>query len=108
MVAESPSIAVLGAGAWGTALAAAARRAGRTVALWAREADVREAIAGRGENTPFLPGIRLPAGLSLPDDPAAAAAEAGIVLLAAPAQHLRQQLALIAPAVKPLVHENMT
>ncbi len=101
MVAESPSIAVLGAGAWGTALAAAARRAGRTVALWAREADVREAIAGRGENTPFLPGIRLPAGLSLPDDPAAAAAEAGIVLLAAPAQHLRQQLALIAPAVKP-------
>lgn len=101
MVAEFPSIAVLGAGAWGTALAAAARRAGRTVALWAREADVREAIAGRGENTPFLPGIRLPAGLSLPDDPAAAAAEAGIVLLAAPAQHLRQQLALIAPAVKP-------
>lgn len=101
MVAEYRSIAVLGAGAWGTALAVAAKRAGRDVALWAREPDVRAAIAGRGENTPFLPGIRLTPGLALPEDAAAAAAGADAVLLAAPAQHLRQQIALIAPAVKP-------
>ena len=101
MVAEFASIAVLGAGAWGTALAVAARRAGRDVSLWARESEVRQSISGRGENTPFLPGIRLPPGLALPEDAAEAAAAADAVLLAAPAQHLRQQIALIAPAVKP-------
>jgi glycerol-3-phosphate dehydrogenase (NAD(P)+) len=101
MVAAFRSIAVLGAGAWGTALAATARRAGRDVALWAREADVREAIAARGENTPFLPGIALPAGMTLPVDPAEAAAGADVILLAAPAQHLRAQISLISGAVKP-------
>ncbi|MFT3810419.1 MAG: NAD(P)H-dependent glycerol-3-phosphate dehydrogenase [Micropepsaceae bacterium] len=101
MVAAPSSITVLGAGAWGTALAAAAKRAGRRVALWAREAEVREAIAARGENTPFLPGIKLPAGLELPQDAAEAAAMAEAILLAAPAQHLRPMLAAIAPAVKP-------
>lgn len=101
MVAAPSSITVLGAGAWGTALAAAAKRAGRRVALWAREAEVREAIAARGENTPFLPGIKLPHGLELPEDAAAAAAGAEAILLAAPAQHLRPMLTAIAPAVKP-------
>jgi len=101
MPAAFRAIAVLGAGAWGTALAAAARRAGRDVALWAREAEVREAIQTRGENTQFLPGIQLPAGLTLPEDPARAVAEADAILLCAPAQHLRSQIALIAGAVKP-------
>lgn len=101
MTAPFQSIAVLGAGAWGTALAAAARRAGRNVALWAREAEVRDAIRQRGENTPFLPGIKLPSGLELPEDAAEAAAGADAILLAAPAQHLRSQIALIAGAVRP-------
>ena len=49
-------IAVLGAGAWGTALALAARTAGRTVTLWVREDDVLNDIhAGRGNR--FLPGV---------------------------------------------------
>ncbi len=101
MVAEFQSIAVLGAGAWGTALAVAAKRAGRHVALWAREPEVREAIATRGENTPFLHGIRLTPDLALPEDPIAAAAAADAILLAAPAQHLRSQIAAVAPAVRP-------
>lgn len=101
MVATFRSIAVLGAGAWGTALAAAARRAGRDVALWAREAEVRAAIEARGENTPFLPGIKLPRGMTLPVQAADAAAGADAILLAAPAQHLRAQVKLIAGAVKP-------
>ena len=101
MVAAPSSITVLGAGAWGTALAAAAKRAGRRVSLWAREAEVREAIAARGENTPFLPGIKLPAGLELPEDAAEAASNAEAILLAAPAQHLRPMLAAIAEGVKP-------
>lgn len=101
MVADYRSIAVLGAGAWGTALAVAAKRAGRNVALWAREPEVRAAIAARSENTPFLHGIRLPPDLDLPEDPRAAAAAADAILLAAPAQHLRRQIEAVASAVKP-------
>jgi glycerol-3-phosphate dehydrogenase (NAD(P)+) len=77
---------IVGGGAWGTALAATARRAGREVVLWAREAEVVEAINRSHENPLFLPGIRL--------DPAIRATasldeEADAVLLVVPAQHLR-------------------
>jgi glycerol-3-phosphate dehydrogenase (NAD(P)+) len=77
---------VVGGGAWGTALAATARRAGREVVLWAREAEVVDAINRSHENPLFLPGIRL--------DPAIRAThsldeEADAVLLVVPAQHLR-------------------
>jgi glycerol-3-phosphate dehydrogenase (NAD(P)+) len=77
---------LVGGGAWGTALAATARRAGREVVLWAREAEVVEAINRSHENPLFLPGIRL--------DPAIRATasldeEADAVLLVVPAQHLR-------------------
>ncbi len=56
-------IGIIGGGAWGTALAVTARRAGRDVILWAREAEVVEAINQRHENSLFLPGIvrRIPA-----------------------------------------------
>ena len=53
------SIGVVGAGAWGTALAATARRAGREVVLWAREEEVIASINGSGRNSLFLPEIQL-------------------------------------------------
>lgn len=49
-------LAIIGAGAWGTALAVTARRAGREVVLWAREAEVAQAINAGRENAAFLPG----------------------------------------------------
>lgn len=52
-------IGVAGAGAWGTALAATARRAGREVVIWAHEADVVETINKTHENSQFLPGVKL-------------------------------------------------
>jgi glycerol-3-phosphate dehydrogenase (NAD(P)+) len=52
-------IGVVGAGAWGTALAATARRAGRDVTIWAREADVVVSINGQGRNALFLPDVAL-------------------------------------------------
>jgi glycerol-3-phosphate dehydrogenase (NAD(P)+) len=80
-------IAVVGAGAWGTALANCAARAGRTVTLWARDpATVAAMVASR--ESPRLPGVRL-------DDRIAATgaiadvAHADAILLAIPAQHLR-------------------
>ena len=53
-------IAVLGAGAWGTALALAALRAGRKTTLWVREPDALASIHARRENR-FLPGVTMPA-----------------------------------------------
>lgn len=98
-------IGVIGAGAWGTALALTAARAGRTVRLWAREPDVVSAIRQSGINTPFLPGIRLPDSIEATGD-LAAVCDADAVLMVAPAQHLRTMLsamAAVAPAGIPLV-----
>ncbi|HEY4135581.1 MAG TPA: NAD(P)H-dependent glycerol-3-phosphate dehydrogenase [Alphaproteobacteria bacterium] len=81
-------IGVIGGGAWGTALAAAAVRAGRAVTLWAREPEVVADINAHHENRVFLPGVDLPESLVATGDLAAACA-ADAVLLVAPAQFLR-------------------
>lgn len=79
-------IAVLGAGAWGTALALAALAAGRKTTLWVREDDVLADIrAGRGNR--FLPGVNLPQNLIATGD-LAEAAQADALLLVVPAQVL--------------------
>ncbi|HYS45654.1 MAG TPA: NAD(P)-binding domain-containing protein, partial [Rhizomicrobium sp.] len=79
-------IAVLGAGAWGTALALAALAAGRKTTLWVREADVLADIAaGRGNR--FLPGVAIPAELEVTGD-VAQACKADALLLVVPAQVL--------------------
>ncbi len=81
-------LGVVGGGAWGTAVAVAAVRAGCRVTLWAREPDVVAAINRSHENPRFLPGIALPPALrATPHLAEAGAADA--VLLVAPAQHLR-------------------
>ncbi|MBW7851839.1 MAG: NAD(P)-dependent glycerol-3-phosphate dehydrogenase [Rhodospirillales bacterium] len=82
-------LAIIGAGAWGTALAVTARRAGREVVLWAREAEVARAINAGRENTAFLPGVQLPPGVVATTD-LADAAVADAIFLVTPAQHLRQ------------------
>jgi len=79
-------IAVLGAGAWGTALALAAHAAGRKTTLWVREDDVLASIRGGGENR-FLPGVTLPGDLSVTGD-LGEAAKADALLLVVPAQVL--------------------
>ncbi|MBT5779069.1 MAG: NAD(P)-dependent glycerol-3-phosphate dehydrogenase [Rhodospirillaceae bacterium] len=81
-------IVIVGAGAWGTALAAAAARAGRSVTLWAREEDVVVSINDARENARFLPGIALDAAITASGD-MAVLGSADLILLATPAQHLR-------------------
>ncbi|WP_192912495.1 NAD(P)H-dependent glycerol-3-phosphate dehydrogenase [Paracraurococcus ruber] len=90
-------LAILGAGAWGTALALQAARAGRQVALWARDADRAAAIAAAGENARYLPGAALPPGLLVTADLGAALAGAEAAILAVPAQHLRAMLPRLLP-----------
>jgi glycerol-3-phosphate dehydrogenase (NAD(P)+) len=79
-----PKIAVIGAGAWGTALAVLNARAGKHVTLWARDAAKAAAMRATGEN-PRLPGIILPENLTITHE----MPEADILLLAVPMQHLR-------------------
>jgi glycerol-3-phosphate dehydrogenase (NAD(P)+) len=89
------SIAVIGAGAWGTALAGVAARAGRTVILCARGAETAKAIAASRSN-PKLPGITLHTNIEVTEDVARAAA-ADAILIATPAQNLRAAIAALAP-----------
>jgi glycerol-3-phosphate dehydrogenase (NAD(P)+) len=81
-------IAVLGAGAWGTALANIAARAGRTVTLWTRNPDVLSALSEHCES-PYLPGVRLDQRVSATAT-LVSAAEADAVLLVVPAQAVRE------------------
>ncbi len=85
---------MIGAGAWGTALAIVAARAGRRVTLWAREPDVVASIKRDRENTRFLPGIALPDEIeATPNISEAAKGEA--LLMAVPAQHVRDTVLLL-------------
>jgi glycerol-3-phosphate dehydrogenase (NAD(P)+) len=93
---------VIGAGAWGTALASTLAGNG-PVKLWAREADVVAAIDVSRENPVFLPGIKLPAGITATTN-LADLVSCDIFLVVVPAQHLRAVLATAAiPATAPLV-----
>jgi glycerol-3-phosphate dehydrogenase (NAD(P)+) len=98
-------ISIIGAGAWGTALALAARRAGNDVTLWAYEADIVAAINDAHENTLYLPGFALDPAIRATAD-LAEAATADALLLAAPAQHMRTTIAPLAghlPPATPLI-----
>ena len=94
------SIGIIGGGAWGTALGLVALRAGRDPLLWAREADVVAVINGRRENSLFLPGVPLDPRFGATGDIGKTAAR-DVLLLAAPAQHLRATARALAPHVKP-------
>jgi glycerol-3-phosphate dehydrogenase (NAD(P)+) len=95
------NIGVIGAGAWGTALALAAAQAGRAVTLWAREPEVVEQIRATRENARFLPGVRLPEAITATGE-IEDAERADALLMVVPAQHLRASVAMLASA-KPLV-----
>ncbi len=95
------SVGVIGAGAWGTALAVAVARAGRQVTLWGRNyADLVE-MASRGENRNYLPGIRLTPVPRVTGD-LVDVTQNDILLLVLPAQEIRSLAPLIALSVRPL------
>jgi glycerol-3-phosphate dehydrogenase (NAD(P)+) len=105
MAVPFDSIGIVGGGAWGTALGQTLRQAGREVVLWARESEVVEEINTQHHNTPFLPGVALDAGLRATTNLAEIAAQA-VVLMVAPAQHVRavaNELARQLPAGTPVV-----
>ncbi|MBS0385584.1 MAG: NAD(P)-dependent glycerol-3-phosphate dehydrogenase [Proteobacteria bacterium] len=98
MTSAYSTVAVLGAGAWGTALAQVAAAAGRKVMIWAREPDVVESINGDRENALFLPGIALHPAVHATSS-LEAVAKAELILAAPPAQHMRAMLRSLKPHI---------
>ncbi len=82
------TLAVVGGGAWGTALATAAARAGRDVQLWVHETKVAEEINETNENKTYLPGIALDPAIKATSDMGNLIGT-DAYLLVPPAQHLR-------------------
>jgi glycerol-3-phosphate dehydrogenase (NAD(P)+) len=90
-------VAVLGAGSWGTALAALIARHGHAAVLWGRDAAVIEAIDQRHENPHYLPGIVLPDTLQATTDLAASLRDADLVLVVVPSHAFTETLHALAP-----------
>ncbi|RZL36585.1 MAG: glycerol-3-phosphate dehydrogenase, partial [Rubrivivax sp.] len=90
-------ISVLGAGAWGTALAIQAARAGHDVRLWGRDAEAVAQMRARRRNADYLPDSELPEHLGLTADRAEAVAHAadGLTIIATPMSGLRETLAAL-------------
>jgi glycerol-3-phosphate dehydrogenase (NAD(P)+) len=105
--AESPApagaqrTAVLGAGSWGTTFAKVIADAGHPVTIWARRQEVAEEIRVHGTNSAYLGDLALGAGVSATADARAALEGASTVVLAVPAQSLRDNLREFGAAIPP-------
>jgi glycerol-3-phosphate dehydrogenase (NAD(P)+) len=95
-----PSVAVIGAGAWGTTLASMCARRGPTV-IWAFEDDVAGEIDARRTNSVYLQGFELPAALRATRSMEEAMREADVVVVAVPSSYFRGVLEQAAPFVRP-------
>ena len=91
--------AVVGAGAWGTALADLLARNGHDVVLWAYEPDVVESVNVEHENRRFLPDAALDASLRATNSYTEALTRVELVCLATPSQHLRSIVRQAAPQI---------
>src|SRR5438552_840063 len=81
--------AVVGSGAWGTALACHLARLEHVVTMWAYEPEVAEEISTRHTNAVYLPDVALPESIRASADAAEVAASGDIVILVPPSSHLR-------------------
>jgi glycerol-3-phosphate dehydrogenase (NAD(P)+) len=95
-------IAVIGAGAWGTAIAMVlGRTGGHQVKLWAFEKEVCDSIAARRVNEPFLAGFLIPETVMVTNDLTSALERAEIVVSVMPSHHCRRVFTSMGPHLKP-------
>jgi len=99
VIARFSTAGVVGAGAWGTALAQLCARAGLDVTLWTREPELAAAIAETGRNDLYLPGVDLAVTIRATCDFADLSA-AGLILATPPAQYMRGVLESLAPHLR--------
>jgi len=100
-VTPPPEFGIVGAGAWGTALAQTLARAGRSVLLWGRDATLVRILNSRRENTRYLPGIPLLDGISFTDRLSEIAEAQHAILLVTPSQGLRSACLHLSPFLDP-------
>jgi len=93
------NVAVVGAGAWGTAFSIQLASKGHSVTLWVYEPELCRAMEETGENTLYLPGFSLPRGISFTNDPREAVEGADTIVLATPSFALRSTLTGIADLI---------
>ncbi|UCE64699.1 MAG: NAD(P)-dependent glycerol-3-phosphate dehydrogenase [Nitrospirota bacterium] len=94
------SISVIGAGAWGTALARLLASKGLKVSLWAYEQEVVDTIRSTRENSTYLPHFSLPDSLQVTGDLAASVKETDLILLAVPSHAMQNIVEQLHPALK--------
>ncbi len=102
--ADSPHaapLAVLGAGAWGTVIAALLSRNGHHVHLWTHRADHAEQMAAERHNDTYLPGLRLPATVAPMADLRAAVTGAAVAFLAVPSRAVRSLVERLSTLPRP-------
>ncbi len=92
-------ISVIGAGAWGTALAQTYAKAGHQVTLWVREESLAQTMIESNRNASYLPDIDLDPRLAMTTD-ITVAVQADVILNVVPAQYIRQNLKLLAPLLR--------
>jgi len=96
-----PSVAVLGSGSWGTALAVHLARTGHRTVLWGIETAELDAMARDRVNRRYLPGVTLPDGLEIEHDFASAIARADQLLVVVPSHAFREVLEKAKPLLRP-------
>lgn len=94
------AVAVVGAGAWGTALAKLIADKGESVTMWCREPEVVAAVRGRRVNETFLPEIHLPENLEVTQGLEECVRDKELVILTVPSQYLRSVVERLAPHVR--------
>ncbi|MDQ6646490.1 MAG: NAD(P)-dependent glycerol-3-phosphate dehydrogenase [Pseudomonadota bacterium] len=100
-MADHPRMTVVGAGSWGTALAALSVRNGVPTRLWGRDPEALQAIATHRCNRRYLPDIELPAELEYESDLAAAVRGAAVVLIVVPSHAFAAMLTALVPLLDP-------
>lgn len=101
MSSQTPRVTVLGAGSWGTALAALLTRNGARVTLWGRDADAVADMASTHRNARYLPDLELPGSLQYATDLGQALDGVRIVLISVPSHAFADMLDRIAPLIAP-------
>ena len=97
----SDAIAILGAGAWGTALAVILARNGHRATLCARRGELLDQLIGTRQNSIYLPGVTIPDNVMLTDAWSDAVEQASIIVMAIPSRYARIAITPIASAIKP-------
>ncbi len=100
---NAETAAILGAGAWGSALAVSLARGGAPVRLWGRDAARMEALRRTRRDERALPGVELPPQVAVTSDLAAAVGDAGLIVVAVPSRAFRAVLEALAAVVAPAV-----